>query len=262
MNRSFIPIILSLLLAACATNNNPPAATGPSDPASRTSDMAMAVDQGIRIERNGNTVVYRGRLTENGLQALRDSGADPEVTTLLIESAGGEIVVGMDFGNWIIDRELDVVIDRACLSSCANYVFTAGRRKEILPGAVVAWHGSAKQPGLLEQLHQVVEQDIASQELPPRRKQRELKRARRANIAYLTSAIYKQDEFFFRVGVDEYVTRVGNDKYGVRGFFYLSIADMAVFGIDNVTAAENYADMEPRSLAKRVGFPVSLVKLE
>jgi hypothetical protein len=227
-----------------------------------TADLPLLVGPDIRIEHNGNTVIYRGSLTEEGLAALQKTGADPLVTTLLIESAGGEIVVGMDFGNWVIDRELDVVIDRACLSSCANYVFTAGRNKEILPGAVVAWHGSAKQPGLLEQLHQAVAEQIDSMQLGPRARQRELERAQRANVEYLTGAIYKQDRLFFRLGVDEYVTRIGNDKYGVRGFFYLSVPDMAVFGIDNVSAPADYAAMEPHALAERVGFPVTLVRLE
>ena len=127
---------------------------------------------------------------------------------------------------------------------------------------MVAWHGSAKQPGLLEQLHEFVEQDIASQGLAPRKQEKELRRARRANVKYLTSAIRMQDEFFYRVGVDEYVTRVGNDRYGVRGFFYLSVEDMAEFGIENVTADENYADMEPRALARRIGFPVTLIRLD
>ena len=126
----------------------------------------------------------------------------------------------------------------------------------------MAWHGSAKQPGLLEQLDQFVEEEIASKGLPPSKQQAALKRARRANVEYLTAAIRKQDEFFFRIGVDEYVTRIGNDKYGVQGFFYLSVDDMASFGIENVTAAEDYSDMEPRALAKRVGFPVTLVTLE
>lgn len=262
MKHSLILIAFGLLLAACATGNDRSLGTGRSDRKSPATDMALAVEQGIRVERTENMVIYRGRLTESGLTVLRATGADPQVTTLMIESTGGEIVVGMDFGNWVVDRELDVVIDHACLSSCANYVFTAGRRKEILPGAVVAWHGSAKQPGLLEQLHQLVEKDIASQGLSPRKQRYELKRARQANIEYLTSAIYKQEKFFYRIGVDEYVTRIGNDKYGVRGFFYLSVDDMAFFGIDNVAAAEDYATMEPRALAQRVGFPVTLIRME
>lgn len=71
-----------------------------------------------------------------------------------------------------------------------------------------------------------------------------------------------QDQFFYRVGVDEYVTRIGNDRYGVRGFFYLSVEDMAEFGIQEVTADKDYADMEPKALAQRIGFPVTLIRLE
>ncbi len=270
MRQSHTLISLILLLAACATGSDAPSGTGhpapgdkqPIAPPPPTSDMALATNQGIRVERTGDTVIYRGMLTEKGLQALRKAGNDPRVTTLLIDSAGGEIVVGMEFGNWVFERELNIVIDHACLSSCANYVFTAARRKEIRPGAVVAWHGSAKQPGLLERLHQLVEEDIASRDLPPSRRQQELRRARQANVRYLTSAIRKQDEFFYRIGVDEYVTRIGNERYGIRGFFYLSVEDMAEFGIENVIADDNYTQMEPRTLAKRVGFPVTLIRLE
>jgi len=262
MRRSPTFIALALLLAACATAPTDTGGDPAGDTASQKSNLALSIDQDIWVERSGDKVVYRGRLTERGLDALRHAGAEPQVTTLLIESSGGEIVVGMDFGNWVAERELNVVIDHACLSSCANYVFTAGRQKEIQPGAVVAWHGSAKQPGLLEQLHELVEKDIASQGLPPQEQKRELRRARRANVRYLTGAIRKQDEFFYRVGVDEYVTRIGNDRYGVRGFFYLSVDDMAEFGIANVTADDNYADMEPRALARRIGFPVTLIRLE
>ena len=222
----------------------------------------ILVEPNIRIERHESTVSYRGSLTEEGLAALRETGNDPRVSTLLIESTGGEIVVGMDFGSWVANHNLDVVVDHACLSSCANYVFVAGSSKQILPGAIVAWHGSAKQPGLLEQLHEIVAEQVDARRLAPRARQRELERARQANVRYLTDAINKQDQFFYRLGVDEYVTRVGNDKYGVRGFFYLSVADMAVFGIDNVSAPDDYTAMEPHALARRVGYPVTLVRLD
>ena len=251
------------LLVACATQSN---TTPGGDPANsrdaRSPDFVTRVGRKITVERSGDTVIYRGSMTREGFDAIRKADLGPPVTTLLIDSAGGEIVTGMEFGAWVFERRLDVVVDRACLSSCANYIFTAGKNKEIKPGAVVAWHGSAKQPGLLEQLHDIVEKDITSKGLPHSQKSREIARARLANVEYLTSAIQMQNGFFYRVGVDEYVTRIGNDQYGVRGFFYLSVIDMAEFGIDNVTAPEDYADMDPGALARRVGFPVSLVKLD
>jgi len=263
MKQQYGFLILVPFLVACATDVPPPAGGDRRDSQPNGNpDSFTQVGRGITIERKGDILIYRGSLTKDGLKATREAGSGRPVTTLLIDSAGGEIVVGMEFGTWVFERELDVVVDRACLSSCANYVFTAARNKKIRPGAVVAWHGSAKQPGLLEQMHKAVKDQIDSKGLSRRKRTTELARARRANVDYLTAAIQKQNKFFYRVGVDEYVTRIGNDKYGVRGFFYLSVVDMASFGIDNVTAPQDYTDMEPGVLARRVGFPVSLVRLE
>ena len=222
----------------------------------------IRVSDDIRVEREQHRLRYRGELTENGLAALKSLAAGTEVTVLEIDSAGGEIVVSMDFGLWIHERGLDVAVDRACLSSCANYVFPAGRNKRIGPGAVVAWHGSARQAGLLEQMNASVEDQIAGRALSRAEREREIAQARKANETYLTDAILKQARFFHLIGADEYVALVGNEVYGVRGFFYLSVEDMARFGIDKVSAPEDYARMEPRALARRAGFPVTYVKLK
>lgn len=45
---------------------------------------------------------------------------------------------------------LTLVVEGICLSSCANYVFTAAPRKIIRANAVVGWHGSAQQWSLME----------------------------------------------------------------------------------------------------------------
>jgi hypothetical protein len=263
MHQKYGFLILLPILVACATNTSmAPGGDGPNFQSIGNPNSYVQVSRGITVKRNGDTVIYRGRLTEEGLKVVRKAGLGPPVTTLLIDSSGGEIVVGMKFGVWVLERNLDIVVDRACLSSCANYVFTAARNKEIQPGAVVAWHGSAKQPGLLEQLHKAEEKQIDAKGLSRRKRSKEIGRARQAHIEYLTAAIQKQNAFFYRVGVDEYITRIGNDKYGVRGFFYLSVDDMASFGLNNVTATKGYTNMEPRALARRVGFPVSLVTLE
>jgi len=263
MNEKYRFLILLPVLVACATNAITPSDDGSTNSQSTRNPYSFTmVSREITVERDGDTVIYRGSLTKDGLKAMRKAGLTPPVTTLLIDSAGGEIVVGMDFGTWVFERDLDVVVDGACLSSCANYVFTAGRNKDIQAGAVVAWHGSAKQPGLLEQMHKAVEDDINAKGLSRRKRSQEIARSRRANVEYLAAAIQKQNAFFYRVGVDEYITRIGNDKYGVRGFFYLSVDDMASFGLNNVTATKGYTNMEPRALARRVGFPVSLITLD
>lgn len=222
----------------------------------------IRVSDRVQVERELNRLRYRGEITEEGLAALKSIANGSGISLLEIDSAGGEIVVGMDFGLWVYERGFNVAVNRACLSSCANYVFPAGRHKTIEPGAVVAWHGSARQAGLLEQMHASVEEEIAGRALPRAKREVAIAQARRANEAYLAAAIVKQGEFFHRIGVDEYIALVGNEVYGVRGFFYLSVEDMARFGIDKVSAPEDYTRMEPRALARRVGFPVTYVKLK
>lgn len=243
-----------LILAGCSTA--PPLAIEQDGDILRirTADGAVA-------EISGDTLRYRGEMTEDGLDALKRLAKGTKVTTLFVDSAGGEIVVGMDFGFWVLDLELDVVVDRACLSSCANYVFPAGRHKTIMPGAVVAWHGSARQPGLLDELHAAVEKNARVKRLPPVQEAEKIERDRMANIEYMTNAIRKQEAFFDRIGVDEYITRIGNEEYRVRGFYYLSVEDMARFGITNVTAPAKYPRMNERELARRAGFWITYLKL-
>ena len=41
----------------------------------------------------------------------------------------------------VYDSGAPLVITGPCLSSCANYIFVAARRKYVIPGGVVGWHG-------------------------------------------------------------------------------------------------------------------------
>lgn len=97
------------------------------------------------ITVDNENVRYAGQLTPEGLSRLKALTDQKKIKSLTIKSGGGEISIGIDFGDWVFDHQLDVIVEQGCFSSCANYVFPAGRKKTILPGAVVAWHGSALQ---------------------------------------------------------------------------------------------------------------------
>jgi hypothetical protein len=47
-------------------------------------------------------------------------------------------------------RKLRVVVDGACVSSCANYLFVAGLRQEVRPNSVVLWHGGVTREAIVE----------------------------------------------------------------------------------------------------------------
>lgn len=70
---------------------------------------------------------------------------DPSVKALFIDSRGGAIEIGMDFGEFIHKHELDVHIKGHCFSSCANYIFPAGKNKYLDKNSQIGWHGSAFQ---------------------------------------------------------------------------------------------------------------------
>jgi hypothetical protein len=248
--------ILLFVVAACSGGSA--RSTVPS--AGKAEAGQPSAEVSVRID--GASAVYRGELTAEGLDTLKRLATGRAVGTLVVDSAGGEILAGMDFGYWMLERQLDIVVDGVCLGSCANYLFAAGRRKTILPGSVVAWHGSAEQPGLLDQMHATAEEAIKAKKLPPGKEAEERIRMRQANVDYLTGAILKQGKFFHRVGVDGYIARVGNEVYGLPGFYYLSVEDMARFGIRNVSAPEDYTRMDLAALEKRTGHQIRYLKLQ
>jgi hypothetical protein len=148
-----------------------------------------------------------------------------------------------------------------CLSSCANYVFPAAPAKTIRPGGVVAWHGSARQHGLMEQLEATIDEQVNGLAMPSAQKASRRERMRQNTAEYLRDAQARQDAFFARIGVDERVTRIGNETYGVKGLYFLSVPDMARFGIDNVSAASDYPRTDVTPLTRRTGMAITYLPL-
>jgi hypothetical protein len=170
------------------------------------------------VTRDGATLGYSGEVSAEGLRDLMELD-DGSPTTLMIRSGGGDVAAGMIFGEWVDARALEVVVVDYCVSSCANYVFMAGKKKLVLPGGVVAWHGDAHQHSLGDALDK-------------------LGAAPRAKLhAELDRLRAKEDRFFARLGIAECVCRVGNERFGARGLYTMSGADMARFGVTNVVRA-------------------------
>jgi len=173
----------------------------------------------LAVTRFDDTLVYYGLLSSDGLARLKanDNGT---ARTLLIRSGGGDVSAGMDFGDWVFARHLDVVVDEGCLSSCANYVFPAGKSKTFLPGSLVAWHGNNIQP----EAETDIEAELPSKDWPAARKLLVTLRAREA-------------AFYAKIGVNECLDRFGLDVLGRHGFFTMSAEDMARFGVKDVHGA-------------------------
>jgi hypothetical protein len=80
----------------------------------------------------GDAVVFNGQINARSaaefLRLLRD---DPTITRLVIGSRGGNVTAALDMALAVHERRLDVEVPRACLSSCANYVFPAGPSQDL-----------------------------------------------------------------------------------------------------------------------------------
>ncbi|MDN3651562.1 hypothetical protein QWY77_02095 [Thalassotalea ponticola] len=108
------------------------------------------------IEVDGSTITYKGDIQSGDLirikSAINNESANPKL--FRVSSGGGSIEEGIKIGRWIKNNKLNVEVVGGCLSSCANYIFTAGNKKILHKDSVLVWHGGAQQPGLKQQAEQ------------------------------------------------------------------------------------------------------------
>ena len=90
--------------------------------------LFMSFNLSAKVYIESDALVYQGEISkQNNLDAFtfyQDASVKPSV--LVITSGGGNIDLGMDLGEFVLEHNLDVRVDTFCFSSCANYVFTAG----------------------------------------------------------------------------------------------------------------------------------------
>jgi len=193
----------------------------------------------------GESFIYRGSISRESndrLFKLAESiGFVP--TTLVITSKGGATNAGMELGRWVFRNRLDVTVTEYCLSSCANYIFTAGIRKTLAPSAALTWHGGSMQEEWGDPCSDipksVQEQGLrcADMEKLQREQLKEFKRAEKS--------------FFAEIGVDQRVTILGQDpqydcggRTASLGWDY-SIEDMGRLGIENIQVRNGKWRPEP-----------------
>jgi hypothetical protein len=186
------------------------------------------------VSVSGTELTYHGSITHEAnarlFSLVMADGKKPQ--RLVITSKGGEIGAGMELGNWVFDEGLDVYVPEYCVSSCANYVFTAGRRKFLNDTAMLFWHGGALQ----EQLHHgplcdAVRELTANVECDEEQQRKSFSRQ---------LAAYREDEaaFFSKIKVDQQITVLGQrPEYECQGNYlgwYYSIQDLNAMGVDDI----------------------------
>lgn len=194
------------------------------------------------IAVEGHAIVYRGGIDAPSVARVRALlESEQGIRELAIESQGGDIAAGLDLGELVQRHGLDVrATGSACWSSCANYVFVAGRHRSIDPGTVVVWHGSAIQAGLADGVN--VSSIEAGLGRPLNRWEK--RRIERMAHMYVRDMQRRQARFYRSMGVDERITVFGQDV-GCACEWTLPVEDMAAFGLAPVRAPEDYGLRPP-----------------
>jgi hypothetical protein len=237
MKASLAVVAQAVLLALAGAASAQPVAQAPA------LDVANIV---TKVRLTAERIEYSGLITHEanaGVFELYQS-ADPKPDTLLMESQGGSADAGMELGAWLFENRLQVQIDTYCFSSCANYVFPAGRARVLAPHASLMWHGGVTQPITPAELADVLDETLAGLSEEERRQllhERSRDELMQQLQQSLTAIVARETHFFRRLGIDQRITTLGHlyERELLKGEGYymgwdFSIEDMARLGIRQI----------------------------
>jgi hypothetical protein len=217
------------------------------------STAAMAGDKPPDIERaraepaqvhvQGDTVYYTGNFSKassTAFDAAVAGVARGQVTRLVISSGGGDTVAGRHVGRWVRDMGLVVEIDVICFSSCADYIFPAGRARVIRADAFVGWHGNERTFHVQAARDGKSLEDLLAQYVP-KDASPEQRAAFFKDFAETTKVTLKDEaDFYAKLGLNDAfaVCAVGDILEKRPGYagqigWGFSLADMARLGMTN-----------------------------
>lgn len=208
--------------------------------------------QGANAQQNwqytfptNNIAFFVGGLDEKIIDNFIKIAKTKDIKTLVITSPGGSIAAGVALGRWVYENQVDIEVDRVCMSSCANYVFPAGKMKTINKGALIVWHGGAEQKNFREMLAQY-------RALSDRRQKGENLLEEEVKFLAENERRYPnwerqtalQKEFFSLLGLDEYITRIGQEPKNFHEKWTTPIEIMEKFGMKNIHAPDDYGSIK------------------
>lgn len=195
---------------------------------------------------NDTTIMLEGNISEGNFEAFKKV-FDDKVKTVIINSGGGDTYEAVQIGLVLKNANVDVVVRGYCLSSAANYLFTAGKTKTIEDG-IVGFHGNSI--ALTNEVGGV--ENLIPSDTPDRDK----------FIARIQKTLDLEKEFFQSQGISQRLFDITqtNDKGTGDGntyeFLLPTSKTFAKYGITNVVGKQSkkwikifYED------AKKKGFP-------
>ena len=240
-----IPRSAAALLTACALCVL--GAAGCASTAVATGDKPPEIERAraepAQVHVQGDTVYYNGNFSKASsatFDAAVSGIARGQETRLVIISGGGDTVAGRHVGRWVRDMGLVVEVDIICFSSCADYIFPAGRARVIRADAFVGWHGNERQFHLLA-ARKGVSLEVLLAQYVPKDASPEQRTAFFRDFAETTNVTMKDEaDFYAKLGLNDAfaVCAVGDILEKRPGYagqigWGFSLADMARLGMTN-----------------------------
>jgi len=186
--------------------------------------------------------IYQGEITQKKNKLFYETYRHIRVKSIQITSSGGEVEAAIHLARWVFANKLDIIVEKYCLSSCANYVFPAGQHKTIRTGSVVAWHGN---------YHHLYETGLWKSEITLRMKKynQDYQAAFNAISMQVKKLVKLEQSLFADLKVDQFVCWIGKvPPYNTPDFYFLSRSDMQRFGIKNITLSDDYHNTDMTSI--------------
>lgn len=198
--------------------------------------------------KESNIAIYVSEISKENNATFFSSIKNRMIKKLRVNSSGGDVEAAIKLARWIYNNKVDIEVIEYCLSSCANYLFTAAFHKTILPGAIVAWHGN---------YHHLKQTGLWRDDIQTRMKRTGESRVQaRTHVLQQVNHLVKLEQSFFKeIGVDEKVCWIGKiPPYNVKNYYFLSVSDMHRFGVRNVILTKNYEKTNVKKFIEHIVY--------
>ncbi|MES2103954.1 MAG: hypothetical protein V4634_08040 [Pseudomonadota bacterium] len=158
--------------------------------------VACAEQLPYQIRRiDSGTIAYQGQISKGSRQHLLPF-LDAATTTLVVTSEGGSAEEGMLIADELRKRNIRLVVEKYCMSSCANYLFLAAPQKSVNADSLIGFHGAP-----LGSLPEAKEREFQRGKLNSRTMRGE------GLQNHLDRLAIRELEFFAEIGVDRSLYR-------------------------------------------------------
>ncbi len=185
---------------------------------------------------NAETLSLTGTIDEGDFERFR-SVFDGDVKYMVVDSTGGDVYEAVQIGMTLKDAQVTVIVRGFCLSSCANYLFTAGRHR-VIDNGIVGFHGNAA--ALAESyggLEKLFESQMSFWMKPFVSEEKEIEKLRQT--------VQKEKQFFADLGISQelftltQMTDKGKGDGRDYAFLLPTPATFAKYGILNVEGVQS-----------------------